>query len=248
MIDSLRGTWKFLRVCEHVITGALISLVVAGMRKSGAQVRFHPRVVCWWHDRLCRIMKLNIATRGDPPQRAGLLVSNHVSWLDIPVLGSRQYPLAFLSKAEVRAWPLVGWMSELAGTLFIERGAHQSADIAATIGDRVDQGGSVLLFPEGTTSDGSGLLRFHPRLFAIVQQTGAPLTPVALRYVPTRGRANVAPFIGNDDLLPHLWRVLCEPGLEVEIHYLPTLHWQGEDRKSLAHMTHTAIGESLGVT
>jgi len=169
-----------------------------------------------------------------------------VSWLDIPVLGALQ-PMAFLSKAEVRAWPLLGWMAEFAGTLFIERGKHQAAAIRGLIQRRLDEGDKVVFFPEGTTTDGSEVRRFHPRLFAAVQQADAPLQPVSLRYLPAPGRAPVAPFIGDDLLFPHLMRVLREPWIEVEIRFLEALDPGNMDRKSLAESARSSIRQSLGL-
>ncbi len=244
-MHGLRAVWRLLIALLHVLTGVLIALSVAVLARIGVKMETRSRLVRWWHRRFCRILGLRLSVQGEPSEQVGILISNHISWLDILVLGSGKSPMSFLSKAEVRSWPLVGWMAAAAGTLFIERGAGQSAHILEIIHDKLEEGASVLFFPEGTTSDGSDVLRFHPRLFAIAQKTGAPMQPVAVRYVPAPGRDNKAPYIDNDVLAPHAWAILKEPWIEVQIHYLETLQWDGEDRKALAGRSRNMIRSAL---
>jgi 1-acyl-sn-glycerol-3-phosphate acyltransferase len=175
-----------------------------------------------------------------------LLLSNHISWLDIPVLGAVR-PLRFLSKSEVRRWPLIGWMSEKIGTLFIERGGNQSARINAQIGEAIQSGHAVVVFPEGTTSNGHQLRRFHPRLLGAAQQPGMQIQPVAIRYGSNQDPDPVAPFINDDGFLAHLWRVLKQPAIQVQVRFLPALRSEGMDRRSLAVSSQDAIAEALSV-
>jgi 1-acyl-sn-glycerol-3-phosphate acyltransferase len=137
-------------------------------------------------------------------------------------------------------------MSEAAGTLFIERGGNQSAHITEIMRERLGGGCSVLFFPEGTTTDGREVRRFHPRLFAPAQDAGALLQPVALAYRPHPGRDDVAPFIGDDAFMPHLIRVLAEPGLGVQVRFLDPLEAAGRPRRRLAEYTREAIRGALG--
>ena len=123
-MQSAKILFRSLRVIEHLISGATIALGVAGGRKLGLQLRWVPDVVRWWHARLCRALGLRIEVRGALVPSA-LLVANHVSWLDIPVLGSLGR-IDFLAKTEVGGWPLIGWMARVAGTLFIARGGNQA--------------------------------------------------------------------------------------------------------------------------
>jgi 1-acyl-sn-glycerol-3-phosphate acyltransferase len=199
-----------------------------------------------WHRRLCEILGIQIRVIGRA-QPGCLLVGNHISWLDIPVVGA-QGEIAFLSKAEVRDWPLIGWLADAAGTLFVERGAIRIDEIAERLRD-IGRDRTLMLFPEGTTSDGSGVLRFHPRLFALAQEPGLMIQPVALAYRSQAGGMldAVAPFIGDDTLLAHLLRVIRHPGLTAEVRFLPPLTI-GEDnnsRRLLAKLTRGAIVEAL---
>ena len=174
------------------------------------------------------------------------MVANHVSWLDIPVLGA-QTPTTFVSKSEVRSWPLIGWLAVLLNTIFLERGAHQASACARQVGDRIKRGLSVVIFPEGTTTDGRGILPFYPRLFAAAQNPGIWIQPVALRYLDQDQPCPVAPFVGDDALIAHLLRILRQPRLVVEVHFLDAFPAEGLSRKDLAEGCRTAIAERLGV-
>lgn len=237
--------WRSLRLTEHLLTGATIALFLATGRAFGYRAGWTPDVVCWWHRRLCRALGLSITTTGDLATGA-LLVANHVSWLDIPVLGA-QGKISFLSKAEVRNWPLVGWMAEIAGTLFIARGANQAGDMIGRIRARIRTGERVVVFPEGTTTDGTRLQRFHPRLFAAGQAPGLSIQPVALRYGRDSAPDLLAPFVGDDSLVPHLIRLIRHPGLEVQIRFLPPIEEAELDRRGLSGRCREAIARALGI-
>jgi 1-acyl-sn-glycerol-3-phosphate acyltransferase len=243
-----RSIWRGLRVTEHLASGALIGLYVSLASRLRARPEWVPGVTRWWHGRLCRALGVRVQVSGAVAERC-LLVANHVSWLDVPALGA-QAELAFLSKAEVRRWPLVGWMASLAGTLFIERGANQVGLVAREIAIAVAAGRSLVIFPEGTTSDGRQVRRFHPRLFSAVQQPGLGIQPVAIGY--RRGGCMTpdlsVPYIDDDTLLANLLRVLQHPDLVVSIELLPPL-WpgDGDHRRRLAERTRGAIAGALGL-
>lgn len=248
-MGALRPLWRSLRVAEHLLTGALICVVISLRSAMGRRPTWVPAVVCWWHGRLCRALGLRVQVSGAVAHHC-LLVANHVSWLDIPVLGA-QAELGFLSKAEVRGWPLVGWMSAVAGTLFIERGANQAAAVSDQIASAIASGRTLVIFPEGTTSDGREVRRFHPRLFAAARQPGLRVQPVALVY---RRGADLAPdleipFVGEETLAANLWRVIRHPGLVAEVRFLSPLEpEEGEDRKRFSARARQAILESLGLS
>ena len=117
-----------------------------------------------------------------PAPQAAYLVSNHISWLDVLVIGSIR-PVCFLAKSEISQWPLIGYLARRAGTLFIKRGQGvQSATRAVT--DCLRHGHSVVVFPEGTTSDGSQVKPFYPRLFSVVENHETMVQPLALVIRP----------------------------------------------------------------
>jgi 1-acyl-sn-glycerol-3-phosphate acyltransferase len=244
----LRALWRGLRVAEHVVAGTLICIVIGLAERAARRPSWVPGVVRWWHARLCRALGVRVRVFGVAAPRS-LLVANHISWLDIPVLGG-QAELGFLSKAEVRGWPLVGWMSTIAGTLFIERGANQTAKVSAQIAGAIAGGRALVIFPEGTTSDGRQVRRFHPRLFAAAQLPGLRVQPVAIGY--RRGAEPApdleVPYIGEDSLMASLWRVLRHPDLVAEVRFLAPLQPEdGEDRRRFAERARLGIVQSLGL-
>lgn len=238
---------KLLRIFLHLTTGLVelvqLKLTYSGHIPSDELKRRRQR----WHARLTRILGLRIHTHGTASSEPTLLVSNHVSWMDIPVIGS-QSELGFLSKAEVRHWPAIGWLAANSGTLFIERGGNEAAEKAIqALREHLNGGHNIVLFPEGTTTDGCDVRRFHPRLFATAFALGVPVQPVALRYHDEHGEPHhEAPFIGEDEFHTHLWRVLKHPYIDVDVHFLPVIHLhQDLKRKQLADSAHTAIRQAL---
>jgi 1-acyl-sn-glycerol-3-phosphate acyltransferase len=173
-----------------------------------------------------------------------LWVANHVSWCDIPLLGMLR-PLSFLAKAEVARWPVLGWLARQAGTLFIRRGAGDAAQINRQLADHLQQGGHLLIFPEGTSTDGSGVRTFHPRLFACAIEAGCAVQPVAIRYLRDGKPDTVAPFIGDDELPAHLRRLLACDVAEVEIHLLAPIPVASLSRRALAEQAQRAIERAL---
>lgn len=246
-MSAVTVAWRLLRVLEHLLTGAILTLVMAATRARGEIVPWQAAIVRWWHGRLCRSLGVRLIVHG-APERGVLLIANHVSWLDIPVLGA-QGPIAFLAKAEVRSWPLIGWMAAVAGTFFIARGAHQAEALRAPLRARILAGYPVTIFAEGTTSDGRSVRHFHPRLFAVAGAEGTkpslPIQPVALRYGTNAAPDPHAPFIADDRLVPHLWRILRHPGLEVRVTFLPAIASAGRSRRELAEATREAIVRAL---
>lgn len=245
-MGAIRSLWRALRVTEHLVTGALISIYISLASRLARRPPWVPAVVRWWHGRLCRALGVQVRVSGMAAEHC-LLVANHVSWLDIPVLGA-QAQIGFLSKAEVRRWPLVGWMSAVAGTLFIERGANQASTVSAQIAGAIARGRTLVIFPEGTTSDGRQVRRFHPRLFAAAQQPGLRVQPVAIAY--RRGEDTApdpeVPFVGEDTLIANLWRVIRHSDLVAQVYFLSPLEpWKGEDRRGFAERARRGILEAL---
>ncbi|OOG24773.1 1-acyl-sn-glycerol-3-phosphate acyltransferase [Thioalkalivibrio denitrificans] len=237
----LRVGFRLLLIVVHIVTGCVIVLAVGRQRRDGVPVGRFERAVRWWLGRVARIAGVRVHVRGAPAPGAVLLLSNHVSWLDIPVLGGIA-SMGFLSKAEVRGWPVVGWFATASGTRYIERGAHGTTEVIRRIEQDLRLGRRVHVFAEATTSDGSDVRRFHPRLLAAAQEVGCPVQPVAIRYLPTPdGRPSPAPFIDNAVLLHHALRVLAEPRLEVEVTFLPIIGVEGRDRRGLADDARAAV-------
>ncbi|MCO6059989.1 1-acyl-sn-glycerol-3-phosphate acyltransferase [Pseudomonas sp. MOB-449] len=202
------------------------------------------RLTRWFLARLAGALPFRVRISGRVPDLPMLWVSNHVSWTDIPLLGAVA-PLSFLSKAEVRTWPVAGWLAHKAGTLFIRRGSGDSGLIGQQLARHLGDGRNLLIFPEGTTTDGSLLKTFHSRLLTSAVETEVAVQPVAIRYLRDGQRDEVAPFIGEDDLLSHLVRLLRSDRAEVDIQLLEPIPSQGLSRTVLSQRAKSAVQRAL---
>ncbi len=176
---------------------------------------------------------------GDPP-KSGIVVANHLSYLDIAIF-SAIMKCFFVAKAEISRWPYFGEAARSGGTLFVDRSSVTSAEsVAAEIGERLALPVPVLFFPEGTSTDGSSVLRFHSRLFEPAIQAGAPVTAAAIRYVLADGsEERDLCWFGDDAFLPHLWKTLGTVGFVAEIRFgEPKVY---SDRRAAADQTREEV-------
>ncbi|MFW6258853.1 MAG: lysophospholipid acyltransferase family protein [Halochromatium sp.] len=245
LMPQLRASARLLALLAFNLLGAAIVLGMGLWRRLGGSGAATPAIVQWWFRRVTPILGLRIHVEGEQA-RSALIVANHISWLDIPVLGALG-PVGFLSKAEIRQWPLIGWMAAQIGTLFITRGGNQTAALIQRIETRMREQRPVVIFAEGTTSDGRQLRGFYPRLLAAGQQPGIDVQPVAIRYGTNAEPDPIAPFIDDDALIPNVWRVLCQPRTQVQVHFLPPIVGAGMDRRALASQCETLIAQALEV-
>ena len=190
--------------------------------------------------RLSNALPFRVRVVGELPATPMLWVSNHVSWTDIALLGQLT-PLSFLSKSEVRGWPVAGWLAAKAGSLFIRRGAGDSQLIREQMTRHLQQPLPLLMFPEGTTTDGSSVRTFHGRLLSAAIDSRVSLQPVAIRYLRNGEVDAIAPFVGDDDLLSHLLRLFSHEQGDVEIHLLEPLASHAQERAVLAFRAQEAI-------
>ena len=176
------------------------------------------------------------------PPRSGLIVSNHLSYIDIAALGS-SCPCSFVSKAEVGAWPFIGWAAGLAGTVFVRR-AHRS-EVSGQVQDiknALGRGVPVVLFPEGTSTDGSQVLPFRSALLQAALETGCDVTPVALSYRadPPGDTVRDICWWGGVGFLPHLWRFLGLRSFKAAVAF-GAAQRVASDRKSEAVRLHAEV-------
>ena len=174
----------------------------------------------WLHESavfVMRIMGIRLTVAGKPPE-SGLLVANHLSYLDILVFGA-VLPCYLVSKAEISRWPFFGILARTGGTLFVDRSSRVSAEaVQDQIAERLKGPVPVLFFPEGTSTDGSQLLRFHSRFYTPAVDAGLPVTTAAIRYVPGDGSPERdLCWYGHAAFLPHLWKNLGAPNFSAEL-------------------------------
>lgn len=197
-----------------------------------------------WLQRTCRralrVFNLELQVNGSIPS-GGLLVCNHLSYLDILVLAATT-PCIFVSKCEVRHWPVFGWFASLAGTLFLQR--EKRADVArmtTEISRVLDSGALVVLFPEGTTSDGRSVLPFKSSLLEPATRQAYGLSAGFIQYALRDGSvADEVCYWRDMTLAPHLLNLLGKRGLEARLHF-SRLQPASPDRKQLARQLHTEV-------
>ena len=201
-----------------------------------------------WARQVLAILDIEVeANAAAPVGFAGLVVSNHLSWLDVLVLQSLM-PSSFVAKSEVRRWPLVGWLSHACATIFVDRSSARSAhamvdDTAAAI----RQGQAVVVFPEGTSSDGQSLGLFHANIFESAIRARAPVQWLSLRYLDadTGATATAAHFTGDMTLADSLKQVTGSSAIRARVHIGEQVATQGHSRKTLALHVHGRIRNQL---
>jgi 1-acyl-sn-glycerol-3-phosphate acyltransferase len=206
-----------------------------------------------WLHRFCatamRRMGIEIDVVGRFPER-GSVISNHLSYVDIVVFAAL-HPCVFVSKAEIRGWPVVGWMTTMSGTVYVERGHGGSAmEARRRMQATVDAGLPVVFFPEGTTTNGSHLLKFHSGLLAQAMMGGGPVTAAYLRYRldadngPGVSVADDVCFWGDRQMPPHVFKFLGLRGVRVEVRFAEgpiAFSSDGLHRKSAAVEARAAV-------
>jgi len=236
------------------MTGVLLLLHVAIARLGESARAFLRRL---WCRGCCRILGLEVTVTGRPASALPtLFVANHVSYLDIPVLGGVATP-TFIAKAEVAGWPLFGLLGRLGSTLFIRRHWRDARNQCRRLADRLARGESFLLFAEGTSGDGLDILPFKTSLFAVAEprwrRRPMLVQPVTLVYralhdgTPiTAANAELYAWIGEATLLAHLWNVLKRPGARIELAFgKPVAARKISSRKELAARLHSEMRETL---
>jgi 1-acyl-sn-glycerol-3-phosphate acyltransferase len=209
-----------------------------------------PYLPIWFHRGLSRAMGVAIRTHGVPAGAGPVLyVANHLSWSDIPVLGAR-IRASFVAKSEVAGWGPVGWLASFAHTVYVTRDRrHTAAAQKNEIAQRLRAGGSIILFPEGTNGDGTGVLPFKSALFAVVDDVpGLTIQPVTLAYTRINGLPVVRrhlpdiAWVGDTELAPHALGFIGLGRVTADILFHPPIRAEDfADRKALARHCHQTI-------
>jgi 1-acyl-sn-glycerol-3-phosphate acyltransferase len=227
------AAWRIVRALVHVLRGLWIVRSDFG--------RLTPEachlLVREWSRRMLAIMGVQLIVKGTPPTHGPLLlVANHISWLDILVMDAAQ-PARFVSKADVKAWPVLGSLVVGAGTLFIERESRRDAmRVVHQMAQSLRAHDILAVFPEGTTGDGRTLLPFHANLIQAAISAHAPVLPVGLSFVDghTGLRSDAPLFIGQTTLLQSIWSTLRATRLQAVVHFGAAQLDAGRDRRTWA--------------
>lgn len=245
--SGLVRAWRMGRLALHIARGLLTAAIVLPW----SSPRLRRTLTREWSSSLLILLGVQLSIRGTPPNDAShkmMVVANHVSWLDIYLLNA-VWPVRFVSKAEVRNWPVIGWLAEVTGTLFLERGKRRdTARINDAIITALNNDDCVALFPEGTTTDGTHIRPFLSSLLQPAIDAGAELRPAALRYLNPDGTINTrAAYHGDMSMMDSLRNILAEREILAELHFLAPVSCTGKIRRELARQTETVISSALNL-
>lgn len=237
---------RLARLALHLVRGLFIAWLRYPRLSEAEQLAQKRR----WSQALLSILAVSVRVKGFSGKLPGrcMLVLNHISWLDIFAVDAR-FPATFIAKSEIRRWPVVGWLCSLVGTLYIERGRRSAARHARqAVARALERGELIAVFPEGTTTHGGSLERFHAALFQPALDAAATLQPVALRYLDGRGRhTDAAGYVGETSLLDSVWTIVSTRRMVVELRVLEPISAGAQTRRSLADRAEAAIAAELGV-
>jgi len=239
-MSLFRFLWRFLRLLLHTLHGIWMSLTIHRTIHPNGERLPDPEPISSWSRKLLEILHVELRCHGQPPHRAAMIVANHVSWLDIPVISACTHA-AFLSKESIRKWPIIGWFAVASSTVFIRRGKGEAKQVADAIAHRLKGDRQLAIFPEGHIGNGREVGRFFPRLFAAAIETQVPVVPVALRYLHNGQPDPVVVYVPGRSFLGILLRILARKGSQVEIFFCPPISPEGKDRRTLARESRTAI-------
>ena len=240
---GLRSVLRLTLTAWHIARGVVIVATQFPSQDAGQR---QVLVQCWSSDVL-RALGVDVQVRGSLEPGAKLLVANHVSWLDVIVLQSLCPQVRFVAKAEVGRWPLIGRLVVGARTFFVERDRpRKTRTLVDALAVALSAGETVVVFPEGTTSDGHAVLPFRTSLLHAALIAAVPVQPLALRYADAHHAVSRrAPYIDDDTLLGSFWRTARAEGLVVSVQALAAQGPAAGHRRPLAAALRLAIQESL---
>lgn len=247
---SVSGLTRFWLYSKKLLTGtALITegfyLVYRHGLYKTPNDPCNTRYVQYFCRRLAEVFNVEVRVHGSIPRQPALWVSNHVSWLDVAVLGSAAR-VFFLAKAEIENWPVLGKLAKAGGTLFIQRGSGDSLRIRQQISDFLKQNIPVLFFPEATTSDGRSIKKIHGRLLGAALEAQKPVQIALICYVNRQGQLDtLVPFIDDLGFIEHLRQVLEMPRVTAHLKALPAIAVQGHDLESLTAEVRHQMAQGL---
>lgn len=197
-----------------------------------------------WGRIACRIFGLRVRVTGQLHPGAKLLAANHVSWIDIPLLQSVAGP-SFVSKAEIQRWPVIGWLARIGQTVFHQRGSHDSASsVVEVVAERLREGGTVAVFPEGGILSGEGVKRFHARMFGAAVDAGVPVQPVMLRYSRQGRPYEDITFAPGEPFLANFFRLLRQAPCLAEVALQQAVATEGRQRRQVAADAEAAVSSA----
>lgn len=240
----LRGFWRLFLLAIHLGCG----LVLAALALPVVQRQQRASIIRWWSVRVLRILHVRLEASGIvPPQdlHGAMFVANHISWLDIWAINAVK-PMRFISKAEVRDWPIIGWLAEQTGTIFIERARRRDTSRVSGAGtSALLEGDCVCVFPEGTTTYGTCMRPFKSSLLQAAVDADALVWPLVVSYPRPDGEPDTGVSYADDiTMAQSLREVLSRKEILVRLNFAAPVRVEGRTRRELAYWAETLISSS----
>ena len=243
VLRVLRYGWRLPLLAWHVLVHLPATLLTIALNDGNPRAH---AAVRWWSRGLLRVFGMRVRRVGQPLPGGTMFVANHISWIDIVVLHS-QHMMGFIAKAEIRGWPVVGWITTHAETVFLQRGNSDSlAGVMGEMAQRLRAGRAVAAFPEGGTRDGTALGPFHARIFSPAVEADASVQPVALCYGEGCEAQAIVAFGPRESFMANFFRLLGEPARPVQVHFLePILHAEHAGRRGIAQTARERVQAAM---
>lgn len=240
--------WGLFRVVIHIGIGLFVCGVYFPFASQARQGQF----IRWWSDAIMKLFDIEVRAEGfvkSAQQGQALLVSNHVSWVDIFVINSLE-ACHFVAKSDIRSWPLIGWLCEQGWTIFLARGKRTDVRrIYTGLVDRINKGERVAFFPEGTTAEQGTVLAFHSNLFEAAIEAEVPILPFSVRYINEHGELqHSVDYIGDTSFIESILMMLKGGKIIAEVRQMPMIASKDMHRRHLANAARDAVVHSLGWT
>jgi 1-acyl-sn-glycerol-3-phosphate acyltransferase len=240
---NIKLALRLTRVLIHLFAGLAVCTLVFPWAGEGLRARFTRH----WSRELLGLCRVSVeAVPGAPALDHAMIVANHVSWLDIFVINSL-HPCRFVAKAEIRAWPVIGWLVERAGTVFIARGSRRDLrQIFKGLTSVLQQGQRVAFFPEGTTSRQGQVLPFHANLLEAAINAGVAVQPYAIEYVDAEGAHHTSvDYVGETTFVHSFFEILSGAPVRARLTCLAPIRPEGMHRRELADAARDAVAGAL---
>jgi 1-acyl-sn-glycerol-3-phosphate acyltransferase len=238
----MKAAFKFFRALLHLLRGYWI--IKTRFAKISAKQRADH--VQQWSAELIAVLGIRLRVVGTPIQH-GLLVANHISWLDNVAIHAGHF-CRFVAKSDIKAWPVIGYLTDQSGMLFVERTSRKDSHrVVQAVAERLRKGDCVAVFPEGTTGEGRELLPFHANMIQSAIDAGAVVQPIAIRYTNSASNEqSFAPcFVGEDTLMQSVWRTLNAQSITVTVQFGAAQNAESRDRRTWANDLRTTISSYL---
>ena len=244
-LRALRYAYRLPFLLWHVFVHLPVVLLLIAIGDDGRRPVGHA-AIRWWARGLLRVFGMRVQGIGTPLAGGTLFVANHISWVDIVALHS-QHMMGFIAKSEIRAWPVVGWVTSHAETIYLQRGnANSLGDVMAEMSARLRSGRAVAAFPEGGTRDGRELGAFHARIFTAAVDADASVQPVALCYGDGCEAQPIVAFARGESFMGNVARLLGEPARPVRVCFLePILHAEQAGRRGIAQAARERVEAAM---